>query len=209
MSVASSAAKVRCKACGFIMAEGVYDECPACGVPSKMFEPFDDKVPEERRKFLDLHIHPVIVHAPQALGFLLAILAVVYAILSQTSSVQALSAILLPAIQVMSVILPFTTLGGLISGMVDGRTRYKRIDTILLKRKIIVGSLFVLLSIALAVIALQPGYAGSLLLQLLYIVLGLGAFACSAFLGSWGAALTLAIMPGPYPKKKVIAKPAE
>ena len=47
------------------VASKVGEICPACGVPAKMFEPYDDKVSEARRRMIDLHIHPVIVHSPR------------------------------------------------------------------------------------------------------------------------------------------------
>lgn len=194
--------KVRCKACGFIMDEGAYDECPACGVPSKMFEPFEDKVPEGRRKWLELHFHPVIVHAPQALGFLLILLVGLYLILVQAFGGGRLAEMLLPTVQIMSILLPITTFGGIVSGIIDGKMRYKRVDTILLKRKMLVGSIFLVLAVVMAVIAFLPSFRTGAGMQILYLVLNIGAFLCSMFLGIWGSALFMAVMPGPMPKKK-------
>ena len=195
-------AQVRCKACGFLMPDGVYDECPACGVPSKMFEPFEDKVPENRRKVLEMHLHPVITHAPQGLGFLVLILMGIYTVLAQISGSLSWRDMLLPTIQVMSILLPLTTFAGLLSGMLDGKYRYKRLDTKLLRKKILVGSTFLALSIGMGVLAFLPGFAADLAVQVAFLVLNAGAFACSVILGWWGAALNQAIMPGPFMKKK-------
>ncbi len=71
--------KVRCKACGYILDKDALGEvCPACGVKKEMFEPWDDKVGALRRSILEMDLHPVIVHAPQALTFLLLILSVTF-----------------------------------------------------------------------------------------------------------------------------------
>lgn len=193
---------VRCKVCGYVMTEGKFDECPACGVPSKMFEPFEDKVPKGRRWFLEKHIHPIIVHVPQGLGFLLLVLSFVYTLLVHLTIQSDFSEILLHSIQVMSVILPLTVFGGFFSGLVDGKVRYKKLNTILLRRKMIVGSLFILLSIGMGIIAFQQEFAYSLSSEILYLAMSLGAFLCSAFLGIWGSSLNEGIMPGPFPPKK-------
>jgi len=184
------------------MTEGSFDECPACGVPSKMFEPFEDKVPKGRRWFLERHFHPIIVHAPQGLGFLLLILSLVYTILVHTAAQSDFSVMLLHGIQVMSVLLPLSVIGGFLSGLVDGKVRYKKLNTILLRRKMIMGSLFILLSIGMWIVAFQQDFAVSLSREIQYLAMSLCAFLCSAFLGIWGSSLTQGIMPGPFPKKK-------
>ena len=64
---------VRCKACGYIMERSkLGDKCPACGVSATMFEPYDDKLSEKRRRLLDIHVHPIVVHFPQAFAAFLA-----------------------------------------------------------------------------------------------------------------------------------------
>ena len=68
---------VICKACGFIMLEEkLGDVCPACGVLKKMFEPHNDRVSEKRRKVLEMHIHPIMVHFSQAFAFSVFLLAI-------------------------------------------------------------------------------------------------------------------------------------
>lgn len=194
--------RVRCKVCGFIMEEGKFDECPACGVAAKMFEAFDDKVPDNRRSWLEMHVHPVIVHAPQALGFLLILLAGLYFILAHTVPDSGLAAMLLPTVKILSVLLPLTVAAGIVSGLVDGTFRFKRLDTIYLKRKIALGSIFLVLAVVMAFLAFRPAFPTGIGIELGYLALNVGAFLCSMFLGLWGAALTQAVMPGPFPAKK-------
>ncbi len=201
--------KVWCKACGYITYEGDFTECAACGAPARVFEPYDDRVSEGRRAWLDKHVHPIIVHAPQALGFLLLLLLAVYFVQVQFMKGGSLAAMLLPTILVMSVLLPITVFGGMLSGMIDGKIRFKKISTILLRRKIVLGTLFLLLSGGMLAVALLPGFAADKGLEILYFLLNLAAFVCSMILGLWGTSLTPAIMRGGMPKKHSAAEPVK
>ena len=70
---------VRCKACGYILEKDALGEvCPACGVKKEMFEPWEDKVGAARRLWLDLHVHPIVVHLPNAISPMLVLLALAY-----------------------------------------------------------------------------------------------------------------------------------
>jgi uncharacterized membrane protein len=193
---------VRCKACGFIMSEGAYHSCPACGVPEKMFEPFDDKIPEARRKVLELHIHPIIVHAPQALGFLILLMSVTYMVLSQWFPGGEIASYVVITLKVLSVILPVLVVGGFMSGLLDGMYRYKTVSSPLLVRKMIIGTSFFVVSLLMAAVIFQPAFSSELGVQILYLGLSLLAFLCTAMLGKWGASLVGGIMPGPFVKKK-------
>ena len=200
---------VRCKACGYIMPEGKFHVCPACGVPEKMFEAWEDKVPENRRKVLDFHIHPIIVHAPQALGFLMLFIAATFLVLSQFFAGADLADDLATTLRVLAVLLPVLVVAGFISGLLDGYYRYKTVKSPLLVRKMIVGCLFFVFSGAMLVLAWLPGFLTQVEVQLAFLVLNLAAFGCTAILGLWGASLTGGAMPGPFVKKKPAAKPAE
>src|SRR5258708_5792259 len=120
---------VRCKACGFIMEEGKYGVCPACGVAEKMFEPYEDKVPANRRAILNWDIHPIIVHFPVGFSFLTFGLVVTEIILLQVGSIGRLFGALLATLEVVSVLFPVFTLGGFLSGLLDGYYRYKSVTT--------------------------------------------------------------------------------
>ena len=52
-------------------------------VPGKMFEPYTDKISEQRKKILDRHIHPIMVHAPQAFAFFLLFFSMVVLLINQ------------------------------------------------------------------------------------------------------------------------------
>lgn len=199
---------IRCKACGYLMAEGSdYTECPACGVPSKMFEPYDDKVPEERAWLLRFDLHGVVAHLPMGLTiitFVLSALSLLLGIVGPPS--ETLSA-LLTTLVVSSIILPVVVLGTYGAGLLDGYFRYKKVTTKLLVKKIYLGAVFLVFSVAMLIVSQLPGFTSSIGLQVVYLAINLAAFACIIFLGLWGASLVHGVMPGPWVKKKKPAKP--
>src|SRR5512133_2306047 len=123
---------IKCKACGYVTKEGtVKDVCPACGVPAKMFEPYTDPVSEKRRRIIDLHSHPVIVHFPQAFALTLFILAVLLFI-----APSQIKDALFYTMKVISFFLPFFIVLSFLTGLLDGKTRFRKISTPFLKKKI-------------------------------------------------------------------------
>jgi len=196
---------VRCKACGYIMEkDALVDVCPACGVKKEMFEPWEDKVGALRRFILDKHLHPVIVHAPQALAFLLLILTVVFPLFGADLK----NGYLWPAIVVMTWLLPVTLVATILSGLMDAMVRYRKIATPALLQKQILGYLFLAASIVMVVLV-SVGNFGDLTIWLSSLAANLVAMATSAILGIKGSKLTHAAMPGDkifMKKKKPAAK---
>lgn len=181
---------VKCKACGFVMeAQKVGEVCPACGVPGKMFEPYADRVSEQRRRILDRHIHPVIVHAPQAFAFFLLLFAAVAPFVNEPLKNE-----LAATVRVLAFCLPFTLIGAFLSGMLDGKTRFRRYTTPILKRKIFIGGVFLVLSLLLPA-ATQVG-PQSVAADVTVLLLSAGCLVCSMFLGLLGASLLEAKFPG-------------
>jgi hypothetical protein len=182
---------IRCKACGYVTEEGtIKDVCPACGVPAKMFEPYTDPVSEKRRKLLGLHIHPIIVHFPQSFAFSLFALAVLSFFVGPDIKVA-----FLYTIQVISFFLPLVLLLSLLTGMIDAQTRFRRLTTPFLKMKIIIGLVFFIVSIILAIVALTMQLATSSAMAF-FIILAVIAAGLSVPLGIIGSKLTEAKFPG-------------
>lgn len=183
--------KIRCEVCGYITHEGnVGDVCPACGVPASAFKPFEDKMSAGRRKILDLHSHNIIVHFPQAFSvFMLFLLAAAYFL------AEPLKSQFHTAFNVLAFFLPFSVLAAVVSGVTDGKVRFKRVSTPILKRKIGVGVVFLLGSVAVALIVLTcwlpTWFSGFPLL----VLTGICALA-SMFLGYNGGRIAHAEMPG-------------
>jgi hypothetical protein len=182
---------IRCKACGYVTKEGaVKDVCPACGVPAKMFEPYTDPVSEKRRMILGLHIHPIIVHFPQSFAFTLFVLAG----LSFIAPPQ-INGVLNYTIQVISSVLPFSLILALLTGLVDGKTRFRRVTTPFLKKKIIFGLSFLVTSILIAFVTFELQLSSMPVMALLSI-LTIIAVGFSIALGLIGSALMDAKFPG-------------
>lgn len=182
---------VRCKVCGYIIDAGkVRDLCPACGVKAAMFEPLVEKFSDSRRKFLNRHVHPIIVHFPQALAGTLLTAAMLMLVTSGAFR-QALAG----TVTVLSAALPFIVVASFTSGIIDGRVRFKKTSTPFLRLKITVGAVYVVVSsVNCAVVLLTPWTTPPLTAAV--AVLALGLTACTTVLGKIGAELSCARVPG-------------
>jgi hypothetical protein len=182
---------IKCKACGYVTKDGkIKDVCPACGVPAKMFEPYTSPISERRRKILMLHIHPIIVHFPQSFTFTLFVLAV----LSFIAPSQ-MNEVLNGTMRLISFILPFVIILAILTGLVDGKTRFRKVTTPFLKKKIIFGLSFLFTSLLIAAVALEmqlTSASGMALLTLLTTI----ALGFSIVLGLIGDELLEAKFPG-------------
>jgi O-antigen/teichoic acid export membrane protein len=183
---------VRCKSCGYLMPEGkLKDKCPACGVPAKMFEPYEDPVGEARRRLLDAHLHPIAVHFSTAFAASLVVLAAGTLLFS--GGVQE---ILACTARLMSLFLPLLVLATFLLGLLDGRTRFRSVGrSQILKRKVLFGILFLAFSSGLALsvwLQAPPGAAGPALALGLAVL----AFACSVVLGDYGSRILNSAFPG-------------
>lgn len=181
---------VRCKACGYIMGEGdVKDLCPACGVPAKAFEPYTSKISEKREKILSLHLHPIIVHFPQALVVLVVFFAATALIFGDI-----LGGILQAGLRINAVFLPLSVIAAFLVGLLDGKTRYKRLTTPALKSKMVLGIAFFVLSLAAALLVLLTTLTS--LVLIIVLVLGIAGLVIAIRLGEEGSSLMEAFLPG-------------
>lgn len=182
---------VRCKACGYVTKEGnIKDVCPACGVPAKMFEPYMDPVSEKRRRIIDLHSHPIIVHFPQAFALTLFILAVLFFI-----APLPIKDALCYTMKVLSFFLPFFVVLSFLTGLLDGKTRFRKVTTPFLKKKIMIGLIFFITSIALAALAFTEQFPATPALEY-FTLLTIIASGCTVLLGFIGGRLAEAKFPG-------------
>ncbi len=182
---------IRCKACGYITEEGkIKDVCPACGVPAKMFEPYTDPLSEKRRRILDLHIHPIIVHFPQAFAFTLFALAILFFV-----APPPIQNAFYYTMQVISFFLPLVVVLSFLTGLFDGKTRFRKVTTPFLKKKIIIGLIFFITSIALVVVAFTQQLS-AISVMALFTFLTIMAVGCTVSLGLIGGKLADAKFPG-------------
>ena len=183
---------VRCRPCGFVMeADKLGDVCPACGLPRKVFEPYRERVSLNRLKLLNLDLHPIAIHLSQALVIAIPVLTLL------TNFIPGLYPEVLKNVLIFSVSLfPFTLLLAIMTGVVDGLTRFKTLRTPLLRVKIIFSLIILSLSVILYFVAHDEKP------YILTIVVSLLSLGAGVQLGLWGKKLINVILPGTYPQKK-------
>jgi hypothetical protein len=180
-----------CSVCGYIITEGYKgDVCPACGAAKTAFQPYVDKISPKRRKILDLHMHNILVHFPQAFSLLMLFLIVVSLFLKDSLRFD-----FMVTFKIVSFFLPLSVVVSIITGVIDGKTRFKRITTPTLKKKIAVAILFLIFSIGVVLLLNVSSLAPGLLLKLLIVLTGVCAL-CSLFLGYNGGRLSGKEVPG-------------
>jgi hypothetical protein len=184
-------ALLRCKSCGYLVEEGALkDVCPACGVPRKMLEPYSDTVSARRRQLLSLDIHPIIVHWAVSFSvsaFLLALVALALPDLF-VSTVRG-------GLRVTGGTLPLIVVAAFIAGRVDGKIRFRKAKSRILRLKTAVGIVFFTLAAAASAIILLAG-PHTPWARIVDAVLLAGCTLCAFILGRAGARLLCAMFPG-------------
>jgi rubredoxin len=183
---------VRCRPCGFVIeADKLGDVCPACGMPRKVFEPYRERVSRNRLKLLNFDLHPIAIHLSQALVIAIPVLVII------TNLFKQFQPEVLKNVMIFSVfIFPFTLILAIITGVIDGLTRFKTLATPILRVKIIFSLIILSLSVALFFTAPKGN------LYILSIVLSILSLGAGFQLGLWGKKLINVILPGSYPQKK-------
>ena len=179
---------MRCRACGFVVSgKRSWKKCPACGLPGSVFEPFREEISPKRKFFLDLHLHPIAVHFPQAL-IVLVFFFVFFEGLFDADLVPRARTV----VTVLIYMLPLLTFIAAVLGVIDGRVRFRKLATPALMVKMAAGALFFLFTVSMAFTMLYEGLDG----VSGYVIMGmiLGCLACQAVLGRLGARLMFARM---------------
>ena len=181
---------VRCRPCGYVMeADKLGDVCPACGLPRKVFEPYREKVSRNRLTVLNLDLHPIAIHFSQAFVGAIPLL-----FLFTTLFPNFYSAELTTVNLVMIVTLPLMMIVALLSGMIDGYTRFKTFNTPMLIRKLVLSGIITVLAFVASIIVIKNGLTpGNTYIVILLI---LGCLACAVTLGLMGKKLLNVILPG-------------
>lgn len=181
---------VRCKACGYVMEEGkLKDTCPACGVPAKDFEPYKPTINEKRLAALEMHIHPISLHLVMGPTIINTVLLILLLLINGS-----LKSNLWVVIEFNFFILPFFTLVASLTGIYDGKTRFKKITTSNLQKKIILASAYLVLTIiGLAVILTMQDYIATNIILLAIILLCMGL---AKILGTLGSSMLESRLPG-------------
>lgn len=180
----------RCKVCGYVMeTHKIGEVCPACGVPAKVFEPYKLTMSEERYKMLSLHLHPIILHFPQAF----VVVAAGMLILSFLFTGELQSQIF-TIIKFNLLFLPLTVVMGAATGIKDGQLRFKKLSPPALQFKIKLSVGFLVLSLATAVLGMVWDY--TVINRVILLVLTLVQTGIAVMLGRAGAKLIESFIPG-------------
>ena len=183
---------VRCRPCGYVMeADKLGDVCPACGLPRKVFEPYRERVSQNRLLLLNFDLHPIVIHLSQSFVIAIPVLVILKHFFSGFQP-EVIHNVLLFSI----FLFPFTIVGAIVTGIIDGLTRFKTLRTPLLRVKIIFSIIILVLSIGLFFVGTKDELYW---LTLILSILSLGA---GVQLGLWGKKLINVILPGTYPQKK-------
>jgi hypothetical protein len=164
--------------------------CPACGFNRSVFVADTERLSPLRRAYLDMHIHPIIVHFPQAFAFFLLVLSNI-ALFSR----DPLHDNIVLVVRYLAIPLPFFVACAFLSGMIDAKVRLKRLLTPLLYSKIVAGSIFFISSLASAYLAIVlKEFHHSLFFAMdgLFIL----AFVCSVVVGKLGTFLVCTKVQG-------------
>ncbi|NLO70400.1 MAG: rubrerythrin [Porphyromonadaceae bacterium] len=200
---------VRCRPCGYVMKKSELDKigvCPACGMPHTVFEPYRERVSANRLFILGLDIHPIAIHLSQTFVAMIPGLMILRFLFPNF-----LPDYFSPVIDFSIFVFPLSLIAAFASGIIDGLTRFKTLDTPLLKSKIYYGIVIFVISI-LMIISLvylpEKFDIGNTKYSLIDLLLGISALFCAVKLGMMGKKLLDVILPGTYRlrKKKVQKK---
>jgi hypothetical protein len=180
--------KIICPVCGYVtISDRLGKVCPVCGANRSVFKPFQDEISSKRRCLLNLHLHQVVVHFPQALSVVIFFLFLFSLVVSHP-----LKRALQLSVWVMMGLLPFSVLAAMFSGMLDAKIRFKRLKGALLKAKMMVAGIFLVSSVTMALLVLlnaQPGVW-------IYLQLSGICLICSLFQGFMGGKLVCLVVKG-------------
>lgn len=180
---------LRCKACGYIMAKDNPSEvCPACGIQRKVFEDYKYNLSPFRKMILDMDIHAILVHLPQTISVLIPFCGILSMVTDAATGIK-----FLYSVEILTYILPFTVLGAIVSGIFDGKVRFKKINTPALKKKTILGIILLCITGMMAYF----NYSDDIKV-VLFPLMGLSVFSLliQAVLARTGIRLMFAWLPG-------------
>ncbi len=182
---------LRCKSCGYIVEAGrVGEVCPACGVPRKMMEPWKDPLSQRRRFLLGLDLHPIVDHFSVSFSACAVVVALFLLLFPGFSGGPAGN-----IARVFIGVLPLAVVASYLSGLYDGKLRFRKTSTPVLRRKKLLGIFFFVFAAGAAALTFafdpfQPWVrAGNVVLEAAGVV-------CAFLLGRTGKDLLNALFPG-------------
>jgi len=174
---------IKCNVCGFVGVEGkIQHVCPACGALLTSFESYDYEIGDKRLSNLKMHLHPMLVHFPQSISILsFLVIVIVFLMKRNTNSEWILIE------KIISIILPFTIIAAMASGVFDAKARLKNMTGAIQRQKIQIGTLFLVVSGISAILINYEVFTAFGIIAIL--LLGLISVICSILLGRKGESL--------------------
>ena len=192
-------AYVICRLCGYIEKASEADKpCPACGAPPTAFIPYEHKASEQRRLFLKLDIHPVTVHFTVSFTITALLLFFLSLLIPDLFGVPIGYNGML---DLLVIIIPFLVIAGGATGIADAKMRYRKLQTKLIRQKIVLGSIFFIVSIFLVISHVLSNDGTESVFVLLEAILLIASGVCTSILGWFGADLVGKIVPRGREKK--------
>lgn len=177
-----------CRVCGYVRPVGKGGRCPACGVRDTAFVLFQHKASLNRRLYLKLDVHPVAVHFTITYTAVSALLFFILLFVDELLGVP-----IQGILDLQITFLPLLIVSGGITGLIDGKIRFRKIKTPYLFRKIVLGCCLLATSVILLILhIISQGDDSLLLIEALLILL---AFILASYLGWIGAELICPIVP--------------
>src|SRR5271157_241152 len=196
-----------CRLCGFIYKGKSPPVCPACGAPATSFVPFKMMAEEKRVKLLKMDLHPIATHFAVGGAMLLTFVFLVSLIFGNSIlNVQVGYGGVLDFFVIWQ---PLFTIVTFLAGIMDGKLRYKKLQTQFLKRKIFLGVGMLASSILVLIFHFTSASGTNLALKVLELIFILATLGCAGMLGMIGGQLTCNIVPrGQEQQAKPAAKSA-
>lgn len=172
-----------CAVCGFIGEDSkIKQVCPACGAPLSSFEHYEYGINEKRLSNLSLHLHPMMVHFPFSIATLsFIVLIVTFLMKAGTNDAWILIE------KIISILLPFTIIAAMASGVFDAKARLKNMSGAIQKQKIQTGTLFLVVSSISAILINYEVFSAFGIVAIL--LLGILGIICSVILGRKGESM--------------------
>lgn len=181
---------LRCRACDYIGKEDeVGDVCPACGLPRSVFEAYPKEVSEKRRFLAGQHVHPIAVHLPQVLLFCCILMPILAHLLPRPRNVE-----FMVIAKWAVLVLPFAAIAAFVSGLFDGKLRFRKLASPILKRKMLAGGVLLVLAFVIFALYLLFGFQGAW--TWVIVAMGVVATGVAVYLGKTGASLFNCMLPG-------------
>ena len=162
---------------------------------------------EKRVKYLKMDLHPIATHFAVGGAILLTLVFLVSWVFGDV--ILGVNVGYGGTLDFLVYWQPIFTLGTFLLGLVDGKFRYKKYNTMFLRRKMYFGITMLASTILVVIFHMLSDYGDILAMRVLELVFILVTVGCAAILGLIGSELTCNIVPrGQEVQAKPAAKPA-